>query len=180
VRLSPGRGCHRREVGVEDRLRRERQPASHLPVETIPWRTLERHPDVQDLLIRRLAQQPDRSIREAKRLINVWQLYERVLTSTNPLTEPADAIYRAQHLILLAEIVTRWPALQRTLHHRADGTTALQQLAAAADDDDTAWLSTISQLSNHPAQHQPALANLRNLLREHDATAIADLAAQLL
>jgi hypothetical protein len=145
------------------------------PVDTVAWRTMERHPDVRATLIRRLMAQPDRSLREAKRLINVWQLYARLHRSADPGTEPTAAIKRAQHLIVLAEIVTRWPALQRTLHQRIDNQRGLQILADCAESDE-AWRNAVQQLNIHPGLHQTALNNLRSLLREHDGPAVARLA----
>jgi hypothetical protein len=140
---------------------------------------MERHPDVRATLVRRLAAQPDRSLREAKRLINVWQLYARLYRSPDPGTEPTAAIKHAQHLIVLAEIVTRWPALQRPLHQRVDNQRGLQILADCAGNDE-AWSNAVQQLNIHPGRHQAALNNLRSLLREHDGPAVAHLADLLL
>ncbi|WP_086668890.1 hypothetical protein [Lentzea kentuckyensis] len=51
-----------------------------------------------------------------------------VLTST-------VLVYDALHaLVLLAEIVARWPASQRRLHRRVEGTHGLKALAATVDD----------------------------------------------
>lgn len=150
-----------------------------LPVDTLAWRTMEQHPAVRDMLIQRLVAQPDRSIREAKRLINVWQLYERVLNATEPLAKPAEAITRARHLVLVAEIVTRWPALQRPLHRLVDGQRGLQLLASRADDDQ-AWKDVVESLGIDQIRHERALANLRRLLQQHDGSVIADLASLVL
>jgi hypothetical protein len=103
-------------------------------------------------------------------------------------------VARACHLVILAEIVTRWPALQR-LHHSIDGKRGLQILAEAASDD-ARWqaaLTTVGLSSpkeekdedeekegQPPATHDQALSNLRTLLKEYDGCAVADLAAQLL
>ena len=83
----------------------------------------------------RLTAQPDRSTREAKRLLNVWQLYQRVLDLVAPLSHDEAVIERACHLVILAEIVTRWPAMQHRLNQSWDGRRGLQILAAACDDD---------------------------------------------
>jgi WD40 repeat protein len=149
------------------------------PVDTIAWRTMERHPDVRATLVRRLTAQPDRSLREAKRLINVWQLYARLSSRPDPGAQPTDAIKRAQHLIVLAEIVTRWPALQRPLHQRINNQRGLQILADCAENDED-WSNAVQQLNIHPGRHHDALNNLRSLLREHDGPAIARLADLLL
>jgi WD40 repeat protein len=151
-------------------------PAPRTPVDTITWRSAEGHPEVRELLIRRLSGQFNRSIREAKRLINVWQFYERIMEVVEPLAEPDAMVVRARRLIILAEIVTRWPALQRGLHRHVDGRRGLQLLAAAVDDE-VAWKQTAATLG---LDGQPALSGLRSLLREEDGPAVADLAARLM
>jgi WD40 repeat protein len=153
-------------------------PVARTPVETIPWRTLEQHPDVRAALAARLTAQPDRSLREAKRLINVWQLYVRLAASTNPMRQPAP-VQRAQHLIALAEIVTRWPALQSSLHRRIGDRRGLQILADSVTDDQT-WQQAVLLLELGQDRHHKALAHLRELLRDHDGRAVADLAGMLL
>jgi WD40 repeat protein len=151
-------------------------PGPRTPVDTVTWRSAEGHPQVRELLIDRLSAQHNRSIREAKRLINVWQFYARMLEVVDPLTEPYAAIARARHLIVLAEIVTRWPALQRHLHRHVDGRCGLQLLAAsAADTGDWQEAATILGLSD-----QTALTGLRTLLRDYEGRAVADLAARLM
>jgi WD40 repeat protein len=145
----------------------------------IPWRTMERHPMVHELMRERLAAQQDGSIREAKRLINVWQLYARILTRTHPLDTPSEEISRARTLVLLAEIIVRWPALQRYLLRRVNGQSGLQNLSETAGDE-TAWTSTLAQLGIEADYHREALAGLRLLLSEYDGKAITRLAEKLL
>jgi WD40 repeat protein len=150
-----------------------------VPVDTSTKRSMEQHPEVRELVVRRLAAQPGRSMREGKRLLNVWQLYARILDVTEPLTDPDAVIVRARQLLLVAEIVTRWPALQRPLSQRIDHhRSGLQLLAASADDDD-AWTSTVNDLGIDAAENERALVNLRGLLCEYDGRAIADLASRL-
>jgi hypothetical protein len=147
-------------------------------VQTIPWRTIEQHPAVQERLVERIAAQPGRSIREAKRLINVWQLYERLLSSAMPL-EPGPAIDRACRIVIVAEIVTRWPALQPALHRRIGERTGLQSLADTTCDDDQ-WIRAVAAAGLDGAEQAPAVAHLRRLLTEYEGPAVADLAAYLL
>jgi WD40 repeat protein len=149
------------------------------PVDMVAWRTLEQHPRVRATLIRRLAAQPDRSLREAKRLINLWQLYARLSSPPDPEAQPTAAIRHAEHLVLLAEIVTRWPALQRALHRRVDDRRGLRILADCARDD-ARWHGAVQQLDINPTTHHRALNNLRLLLQEHDGPAVAQLADRLL
>jgi hypothetical protein len=148
------------------------------PVHVIPWRSLERHPSVGEFLRQRLQAQSEPSIREAKRLINVWQFLERRLSRSNPLTDPAAILVRARHLIVLAEIVTRWPAIQDSLHRIIDGSTGLGTLAANAADD-ASWAEAISHIGIDEGRHGHALDALRSLLREHDGIGVASLAARL-
>ncbi|GLI01191.1 P-loop NTPase fold protein [Phytohabitans aurantiacus] len=151
-------------------------PRPRTPVDTITWRSAEGHPEVRDLLIRRLSGQFNRSVREAKRLINVWQFYERIMEVVEPLAEPDAMVVRARRLIILAEIVTRWPALQRGLHRHVNGQRGLQLLAAAAGDE-LAWKQAAVALG---LDGQPAMTGLRSLLRDEDGPAVADLAARLM
>jgi hypothetical protein len=137
---------------------------------------LEQHPDVRDFIAERLAAQPIRSIREAKRLLNVWQVYQRVLAATDPIAETRASLARARHLVILAEVVTRWPGLQRQLHQRFNGQRGLQLLAKAVEDD-TAWLETVELLWPEAPAQRTQLANLRTLLRFYDGLAVSELAA---
>jgi len=130
------------------------------------------------MIIQRLSAQPDRSIREAKRLLNIWQLYERLLNATEPAPSPAASITRATTLVLVAEIITRWPALQRALHRRINDQSGLQILAASAASDKD-WHQSVDLLQISPVDHDPALSNLRRLLQEYDGHAIAGLANRL-
>jgi hypothetical protein len=154
-------------------------PLVQIPVDTYTWRSMEQHPEVRGLMVQRLCAQPFRSIREAKRLLNVWQLYARILDVIEPLAEPAAAIARARLILLVAEIVTRWPALQRTLHRRYGNQRGLQLLADAVDDDDS-WEHAVRRLGLDTEDQRQALTNLRSLLTEYDAEAITELAARLM
>ena len=149
------------------------------PVTVVAWRTMEQHPDVHAMFVERLAGQRYRSLREAKRLFNVWQLYERVLAATAPLSESAAAIARARCLVVLAEIITRWPALLRVLHQRYEGGSGFRVLADAADDD-TQWRLGTQSLGLDATEARPALADLRYLLRTYDGVGVAELADRLL
>ncbi|WP_030474379.1 P-loop NTPase fold protein [Lentzea albidocapillata] len=79
---------------------------------------IERHTEVRDHLRRRLSAQPEHSVREEKRLLNVWQFYLRVLSTVD--------VTQAGHLVAVAEIAVRWPAY---LHRLRGG---WQDLADAA------------------------------------------------
>jgi KAP family P-loop domain len=135
--------------------------------------------DINALVQRRLAAQPDRSIREATRQLNVWEFYERVLAATDPMDDPGAVRKRSETLVILAEVITRWPALQRFLHRRTDSRTGLQLLAAAAADDNE-WRHTARTVFAGRDIADEALPTLRQLLRDHDGMAVADLASQLL
>jgi WD40 repeat protein len=145
----------------------------------VPWRTMEQHPLVRELMQERLAAQPDGSIREAKRLINVWQLYARILTRTRPLGTSLEEISRARTLVLLAEILVRWPSLQRYFLRRTGKQIGLRSLADSARADDS-WTLTLEQLGIDIDHHHAAVAGLRLLLCEYDGGAVAQLAEELL
>lgn len=143
------------------------------------WR-LPRHPSIEELVRERLAAQPDRSVREAMRQMNLWEFYERVLdlTSGSEVTDE-DRLARSRQLVILAEIVTRWPALQRFLHRRWNGHTGLQLIAAAAEDDES-WPVVARNVLGGRGAYDDALGALRDLLCRYDGRAVADLAAKLL
>ncbi|MGW3644931.1 P-loop NTPase fold protein [Streptomyces sp. NPDC000878] len=153
----------------------------HRPTRTsvLAVRTLEQHPRIQQLLKERIADLDEPSIREAKRLLNVWQLYERALMVDEPLARSEEAVERACLLAYVAEIVVRWPALQRRLHRRVDGSHGLGLLAAAAENDEL-WAVGVERLGLGQPALAPALSGLRHLLREHDGVAIARLASRVL
>jgi hypothetical protein len=124
---------------------------------------IEQHAEVREHLRHRLSAQPEQSVREEKRLLNVWQFYLRVLGSAD--------VRQASHLVAVAEIAVRWPAY---LHRLRGG---WQDLADAVDDD-VQWGATIARLG-FAYSDRKAAANLRELLRDCDAQAVAGLANRL-
>jgi len=124
---------------------------------------IERHGEVREHLRRRLRAQPEQSVREEKRLLNVWQFYLRVLGSAD--------VEQACHVVAVAEIAVRWPAY---LHRLRGG---WQDLADAVHDD-VQWGAAIAKLGFAYADRKAA-ANLRDLLRDCDAQAVAGLANRL-
>jgi WD40 repeat protein len=155
---------------------RGRRPAR---TSVLAVRTLEQHPRIQQLLKDRIAALEEPSIREAKRMLNVWQLYERALMVDEPLARSEEAVERACLLVYVAEIVVRWPALQRGLHRFVDGGRGLGLLATAAGDD-ALWSTALERLGLDRPRLAPAVSGLRQLLCENDGPAIAQLAARVL
>ena len=141
---------------------------------------LERQPEIVRLMRQRLIAQPDRSAREAKRMLNVWQLYQRVLDLVAPLSHDEAVIERACHLVILAEIVTRWPAMQPRLNQSCGGRRGLQILAEACGDDEK-WEQALKEIGLAEPYYSAAVADLQALLRQYEgATVVADLAARVL
>jgi hypothetical protein len=101
-----------------------------------------------------------------------------VLDVVDPLTGAA-AVDRARMLVVLAEIVTRWPALQHRLHATVDGRRGLRLLAESTSDD-VAWGRAVARLGLDRPELATAGRHLRDLLAAHDGPAIAALAAKLL
>ncbi|MFJ4275119.1 P-loop NTPase fold protein [Streptomyces coelicoflavus] len=149
------------------------------PTAVLAVRTLEQHPRIQSLLKERIAGLEEPSIREAKRMLNVWQLYERALMVDEPLARSEAAVERACLLVYVAEIVVRWPALQRRLHRRVERDRGLGVLAAAAEDD-VSWAEGLQLLGLDQPRLEPAVRGLRQLLRTQDGAAIARLASRVL
>ena len=148
-------------------------------VTTTGVRRAQPHPRLQQLMRARLAAQPYRSMREATRRAHLWDLYERVLAVTAPIDDEALALSRSEQLVLVAEVVARWPALQRFLHRRFGNRTGLQVLAAAAHRDER-WPGAAKAVLAGGNTSDEALTALREILRDHDGVAVANLAARLL
>ena len=102
-----------------------------------------------------------------------------MFTATAPLDDPLLARARSRQLVILAEVVARWPALQRFLHRRTSARTGLQVLAAAAGSDED-WPRATAAVFGGQTGHDDALGTLRQVLRDHDGVGVADLAARLL
>ena len=164
------RGTEHTQTGAEQGFR---PLPTQVPVNAVP---LEASPEVSALIEQRLSAQPDLTIREAKRLINVWQLYAHLLDLVDPPDNSQSAVDRGCHLVILAEIISRWPALLRGCGKAGHG----MLLLAAARDDDSAWEAAKRELEVTGAEHLGATQGLRDLLRAYDGPAVARLAAQLL
>ncbi|MFK0173217.1 P-loop NTPase fold protein [Streptomyces sp. NPDC090306] len=172
-RVSPSPAPYRSTV------RRPNEPASPPPADVIAWRTMEQHPRIHNLLKQRLVEQPDRSIRDAKRLINMWQLYVRLTAHVYATSTESESIELGCRLVILAEIVTRWPALHSALHRRRDGRSGLQCLAAAVDSDGE-WSEAVRKCGMDIREHARALANIRTLLARYDGRQVAETALLVL
>ncbi|MDQ1065737.1 P-loop NTPase fold protein [Streptomyces canus] len=138
---------------------------------------LETHPVIRDHLQDRLSAQSHLSIREAKRLLTVWQFYLRVLAYKEGTTQ-ALSVGDAVHLITLAEITARWPALQGGLTTRAEGETGLALLTPHTGDD-VSWAKALRRTGMDSVAHRDACADLRALLATAEGPAVADLAQRL-
>ena len=108
------------------------------------------------------------------------QLHQRVLDRIAPLSRDEAIIERACHLVILAEIITRWPALQPRLNQSCNGQRGLQVLAATCGDDEK-WQQTLKELGLAEPYDSAAVTDLQALLRQYEgATVVADLAARVL
>jgi WD40 repeat protein len=138
---------------------------------------LERHPEVRTFLTERLRAYPERSARDVKRLLTVWSFYARVMDTALLLRGDA-AVQRARDLLLLAEIVTRWPALQRRLHRRRDGRYGLTVLVGAVHHD-VAWGRAVAQFGLDSRADAAAVNQLRRLIASTEVASAAGLAEEL-
>ena len=161
-------------------------PPDHLPdgsgtirKERARTGSLEHQPEILALMSRRFTAQSERSAREAKRLLNVWQLYQRVLDLAAPLRDDEENVRRACDLVFLAEIITRWPTLQRQLNKSWGDRRGLQKLAAAWHNDDD-WVNALKAVELDGEEYSKAVASLRSLLCECRSIEVADLAAKVL
>jgi len=129
------------------------------------------------LLRERLDARPGCSMREIKRLLTVWQFYVRQMDRDAP-ARSADMVERACHLLILAEIVTRWPAIQGRIHRPIEGTRGLEVLAKASSDDHE-WGRAIGKLGLTGKGDMGICTALRQLLKDYDGLAVANLAGNL-
>jgi WD40 repeat protein len=162
----------------------DRRPAdisAKLTTDLLTAEALECQLQVRRRLRERLIEQPEQSARETKRLLTVWQFYVRLLQEIDPIAGEG-AVQRAEHLVVVAEIITRWPAQQRPLRSKirvegpAPDRQALTALAAVAKED-LAWSATLSQIQMPSAEEIGA--DLRQLLTRYDGAAIARLYEQI-
>lgn len=138
---------------------------------------LEHDERVKERFAERLRAQPDLSVREAKRIVTVWMFYVRVLERISP-EEGLTAVHRACHLVLLAEIVARWPASQRSLHRRIEGVHGLKALAEAVDDN-VQWEIEVQKYELTGDRHKAFRNGVQKILSDYDGAEIAKLAEQL-
>ncbi|MFC9502880.1 hypothetical protein [Streptomyces sp. NPDC057002] len=105
----------------------------------------------------------------------MWQFYLRVLAYKEGTTQ---AVEDAMHLITLAEITARWPALQGALTTRTEGETGLAVLTPHTGDD-VSWAKALRRTGMDSSAHTDACTDLRALLATADGPAVADLAQRL-
>jgi hypothetical protein len=138
---------------------------------------LEHNAEIRTVMIERLEDQLDLSVREAKRLLTTWQFYVRVADLIEPRAGN-QAITRARDLVLLAEIFVRWPAVQRSLTRRIEGRIAIALLAEAVDDD-FAWGRALRKVGLSDSKYSACCTSLRKLLTTYGGSAVVALAEQL-
>lgn len=137
-------------------------------------RALETNPEIRTLIEQRLNDHPDISIREAKRLLTIWQFYLRVSGHKARGTDQLS-VEQALHLVVLAEIAARWPAMQTQLRRPVEGRPGLYWLARSAHDDEQ-WAASRARTGLRAKHHTPACDALRVLLRDHDGERVAAVA----
>jgi WD40 repeat protein len=144
---------------------------------------LEDSAEVRSTLQSRMIAQPHLTAREGKRLITVWQYCVRLMDHWQPL--PAtETLERAQALILVAEIITRWPACMATFRNAppsngqasTSARTGVQVLAAGADNND-AWYAALQGTGLDKFTDSAAI---RQLLEHPQGRTAAELFTQLI
>ncbi|MEU8419392.1 P-loop NTPase fold protein [Micromonospora sp. NPDC048835] len=157
------------------------------PVESSPDRVqettvrrgyLERDEKIRRFLLERVLAAPDPSGRESKRLVTIWQFYVRRLLLQAPAMPMAHLVVLSQRLVIVAEVVARWPALARQLRAVRESHCGLYRLAMVADDY-LAWSRVVSELKLDDHPHAKALDQMRQLLNDYDGVAVADLFERL-
>lgn len=114
-----------------------------------------------------------------------WQYYARLLDQVQPLEDEDALVARATHLVVVAEIITRWPAHQTAFRRRHPPSTTSRfaatdspperglHLLADAAPDDVRWSRAEAAILDCPVD------GLRDLLRAYDGPTIAALYASL-
>ncbi|UOZ03291.1 P-loop NTPase fold protein [Amycolatopsis sp. WQ 127309] len=156
----------------------EQEPRSDELEISTNFRLLEHNEQVRARIVQRLTAQPDPSIRETKRILTTWQYYVRVMLRARDLQHP-PTIEDARALVVLAEIVTRWPAAQRGLNRRFDGEHGLQLLAETTGNN-WEWTQALQRLGLHNSKYANCTNGLRDLLLRYDGHRVAALAAELM
>lgn len=85
---------------------------------------------------------------------------------------------QALHLVVLAEIAARWPALQSHLRRPVDGRPGLHWLALARHED-KAWEEARARTALQDERYKHACDALRALLQKHDGAQLAAMAERL-
>lgn len=111
--------------------------------------------------------------RDIKRLLSVWQFYLRVCERVRPVPDE-ECVHRACRLVIVAEIITRWPAYLRLLSRITERQSAAQRLAAGAAGGDAAWREALAE-TGLAVMPPPSQAALRELLSSPGAVEAADL-----
>ncbi|WP_203718923.1 P-loop NTPase fold protein, partial [Asanoa siamensis] len=144
-----------------------------------PEKQVEHDPMFASLLLERLEQRPACTMRELKRLLTVWVFYVRVTSMRMPLAGTAF-VQRACDILVLAEIVTRWPALQKALHRSVGQSRVLTELAQVADDP-TKWETRWGEFGFPTDETSSRISgDLRALLHRHRGAEVAKVAASVL
>ncbi len=163
----PGLALRADGPGATDDLAKESSPEPE---------QIEAHPAVRSLLRDRLVRQIDLSARHTKRLLNVWQYQVRLFDRLDRVgAQPA--VLRARALVLVAEILTRWPAHLRWLRQPTAGRTGMQHLVGCRFDD-VEWRATLARLGV-AEEHAASLDALREVLMMPEGAAAADLFARV-
>jgi hypothetical protein len=131
---------------------------------------LERNADVRSVFRDVIAGLPDWNAREVKRLVNMWQYCARVIERRQP-AEGNAAIERAKNLVVLSEILTRWPAYVRIFGRKIGDSLGLGVLATAAVDD-LRWSEIVNELG---VATEDELEDLRGVLHKQRGLAAANL-----
>ncbi|MEV6598623.1 P-loop NTPase fold protein [Actinoplanes sp. NPDC051346] len=155
-----------------------RQMPKALPIPDLHLYTLERHPEVRALMRQRIGAREELSGREIKRLINTWTFYGRILLRKMPTMTLEGAIRSSKALVILAEMLTRWPALARPLTAISNGELGIVTLSRNCGDY-VSWHRALATSRLDRACHTKALKSLREVLLECDRDELEAVAIRL-
>lgn len=123
-------------------------------------------PVVREHLHSLVALRPHQSVRETKRLLNLWAFYVRLLGELLPPDATGSAQF-GRDVMTLAEILIRWLALTAALAPNPRYGSGLRLLIERRNEVPYLWLAALNELNLADAAYQSATDGLRRLLRLH-------------
>ena len=167
------------------RRRGRRHPPAPAPPEPVAAAALEAEPAVRERLLQLASLRHQSSVRETKRLITQWVYYMRLLHRQG-LLSVNGIVQEACDVLVLAEVIRRWPFLVPEFGQVRDGESVLRSLVRVAvsteDRPGSAklWRQALAAAGLDHERYATATANLRILLIRYGSPRLGEFADALL